>query len=81
MLAAGSAGCPAWYTKSKELALSRLYGRCLDRLVGVGCWEYADDDLEPWLESAKEPEEEVPEAEQMWLPGLAPSFDWQLASF
>ena len=81
VLAPGSAGCPAWYTKSKEWTISLVYGRFLDQVVGVGCWEYADDDPEPWVESAKELEDEVPEAEQMWLPGLAPSFDWQLVSF
>ena len=73
-----SRSCPEWYVDTLELKHRRL----MDSLLGEGRWEYADEYLEPWTESAREAEPKGATAcYQKWFPGLSPSFNYTSASF
>jgi hypothetical protein len=73
-----SRSCPEWYVDTLELKHRRL----MDSLLGEGRWEYADEYLEPWTESAREAEPKGATAcYQKWFPGLSPSFNYATASF
>lgn len=70
--------CPSWYVATLE----QSHRDFLDSLLGAGRWEYADDDLGPWIESAKRASSARGGwSYQRWFPGLEPAFNFAAASF